>query len=168
MTLRALARRPGMIPAVLLTSLGLLRMAADLAGAPIVAGALGATGAAPAPRVFSSDGDLEMFSSDFALTWTDADGTAHTADLDPEAYARVRGPYNRRNVYGAVIAYGPVLATTPATQPAFDAIAGYALCGDVPRLPAEVGLDLRDAEDLAIRVTPLGLADPMEIPAPCP
>ena len=65
--------------------------------------------------------------------------------LTPEVYARLRGPYNRRNVYGAVLAYGPVLATDAAAAAAVRAVARYALCGDAPLL-RELGIDPADVD----------------------
>ncbi len=90
--------------------LGLLQMAADLAGLSTLRGLAGATTASPAPRVFSAVEGLETYSSRFSIEWHDLDGEAHTLELTPEVYARLRGPYNRRNAYGAVLAYGPELA----------------------------------------------------------
>ena len=57
-----------------------------------------------------------------------------------EAYAQLAGPYNRRNVYGAVVAYGPVLATDARTRPLFEAVATHVLCGERPLL-RELGID---------------------------
>ena len=84
---------------------------------------------------------LETYSTRFFLEWTDAQGQAHSLELTPEVYARLRGPYNRRNVYGAVLAYGPVL-------PARAARSGDALRarGDAPLL-RELGIDPADVAD---------------------
>ena len=51
----------------------------------------------------------------------------------------MRGPYNRRNVYGAALAYAPVI---PATLR--DPVIQYGLCGDAPLL-RELGVDLKAA-----------------------
>ena len=83
----------------------------------------------------------------------------------------MRGPYNRRNVYGAVLAYGPVMQSDAATRPMFESVAHYALCGDAPLL-RELGIPLGDIRGtVRIRVEPRpdtqagGL--PLEVAPPC-
>jgi hypothetical protein len=106
----------------------------------LVQGIGAATTASPAPKVFSAVQGFETYSTRFTVGWTDTHGEPHALDLTPEVYSRLRGPYNRRNVYGAALAYGPVLARTPHTQPMFAAVTRYALCGPAPMLH-ELGLD---------------------------
>ena len=133
--------------AVALLVLGLLQMSGDVleraglrsVGRPLK-GIGAATTASPAPKVFSAVRGLETYSTRFFLEWQGADGAAHSLELTPEVYARLRGPYNRRNVYGAVLAYGPVLATDERTRPLFESVACYALCGEAPLL-RELGID---------------------------
>lgn len=120
--------------------LGVGRMLLDLAGASGPAAALGATGAAPAPKVFSSVDGLETYSSHFFLQWRDASGAVHEAELTPERYAALAGPYNRRNVYGAAIAYGPILQGDERAAPLLEGVARHAFCGDAPLL-AELGIE---------------------------
>lgn len=126
--------------AVFLLVIGLLQMTADALRLPAVKAIAAATGASPAPKVFSSVQGLETFSSRFYLEWRDRDGGAHTVERTPEVYARVRGPYNRRNVFGAALAYAPVLARDPHTRPMYDSVVRYALCGQAP-LIRELGVD---------------------------
>ena len=126
--------------AVCLVVLGLAQMVGDLAGVPALKGLAAATCASPAPKVFSSVRGLETFSTRFTLEWDEPDGRPGALVLTPEVYARLAGPYNRRNVYGAVLAYGPALATEPRTRPMFDAVLQHALCGARP-LATELGLD---------------------------
>ena len=126
--------------AALLLLLGLLQMVGDLADMPALKGIGAATCASPAPKVFSAVRGLETYSTRFYLEWSDRSGEGHALELTPALYSRLRGPYNRRNVYGAVLAYGPVLSTDERTRPMFDAVARYALCGDAPLL-RELGID---------------------------
>jgi len=128
------------IVAAVLVIVGLVQMVGDLARWPALKGIAAATGASPAPRVFSAVKGLETYSTRFFIDWMDTSGKPHSLELTPEVYSRLRGPYNRRNVYGAVLAYGPVLSTDPRGRPMFDAVARYALCGDAPLL-RELGLD---------------------------
>jgi hypothetical protein len=87
---------------------------------------------------------LETYSTRFLF---EIDG--RRIELTPEIYARLRGPYNRRNVYGAALAYAPVVPAElrePVTQ--------FALCGDKPLL-RELGIDVPERATLVIVLEPL-------------
>lgn len=127
-------------PAVFLLTLGLLQMSGDLLRVPVLKGIGAATGASPAPKVFSSVQGLETFSSEFYVEWTDRTGVAHSLKLTPEVYAHIKGPYNRRNVFGAALAYAPILQGDPRTREMFESVIRYALCGQAPLLQ-EIGID---------------------------
>lgn len=126
--------------AYFLLVLGLLQITGDVLASPALRGLGAATLASPAPRVFTSRAGVEGFSSRFFIDWMDRDGGQHSMELTPERYARLRGPYNRRNVYGAALAGGPALRADPALRPMWDAVASRALCGDAPLL-RELGID---------------------------
>ena len=104
------AHRPWRTWAILaLGALGLANMAADLTGCAPLKGLATATAASPLPKVFSDVRGLETFASDFAFE-IEAPGEApRRVSITPELYARLAGPYNRRNVYGAALAYAPRL-----------------------------------------------------------
>ncbi len=135
----------------LLLLLGLIQMAADLAGVVPLRGLAASTNASPAPRVFSARDGLETFSTRFFLEF-DAEGERETMALTPERYARIRGPYNRRNAYGAAVAYGPILAASERTRALFRDISRFALCGDSPLL-RELGLPT-DHRNLTVVLEP--------------
>src|SRR6266550_5215120 len=120
--------------AAFLVILGTAQMFADLSGIAWLKGIAAATGASPAPKVFSAVRGLETYSTRFFIEWKDKEGMEHSLELTPEVYSRLRGPYNRRNVYGAALAYGPVL---PAELR--DPVMKYALCGRAPLL-RELGI----------------------------
>ena len=149
-------------------------MSGDLLHLPTLKGIGAASGASPAPKVFSADRNtgLELFSTQFSLTWTDHAGATHQLPLTPSVYARLQGPYNRRNAYGAALAYGPVLATHPHLEGLFRNVARKALCGDRPLL-RELGVDPSTvASSVGIRWTPRAdIPAPVNIPlyleAPC-
>jgi hypothetical protein len=124
---------------IFLLVLGILQMAGEVLRLPVLKGVGAATDASPAPRVFSSVHGLETFSTHFEIEWTDTAGIPHSTLITSERYSGLRGPYNRRNVYGAVLAYGPVLQADSRTRAMFDSVAHYALCGDAPLL-AELGI----------------------------
>lgn len=74
-----------------------------------------ATGVAPYTKVFcqatclETGQNFETFAAEFSIQYTDPNGKQVERKLTPSAYQKMQGPYNRRNVYGAVIAYGPAL-----------------------------------------------------------
>jgi hypothetical protein len=122
--------------------------------------------------VFSAVRGLETYSTRFFVEWTDRGGERHSLELTPEVYAAMRGPYNRRNVFGAVVAYGPLLSTDARTRPMFERVAAYALCGDAPLL-RELGIDPRTLVGPArVRLVPIAGTDLGDLPdvleARCP
>ena len=165
------ARRGAFVGSALVI-LGLTQMVADLAKLPAVRGLAAATLASPAPNVFSAVRGLETYSTRFFLEWNDRAGGPHNVEITRTVVERLRGPYNRRNVFGAALAYGPVLAATPQTRPLLDAILRSGLCGNRP-LMRELGLDAGDdASRVRVRFEPLPgttMGDlPRVIEAPCP
>lgn len=94
------------------------------------------TASSPLPIVFTTVKDLETFSSDFFFLMTDNMGTQKRIQITPELYSKISGPYNRRNVYGAAIAYGPILDST-----LLNSVLHYAICKEV--LIKELDLDTK-------------------------
>ena len=129
-------------PVLLLLALGFSQMAADALRIPTLKALAAATAASPAPRVFSSVRGMETFSTRFFIEWKDTSGAFHSTEITPKRTSGLMGPYNRRNVFGAVLAYGPVLQSDSRTRPMFDSTAKYALCGDAPLL-RELRIDTR-------------------------
>jgi len=145
-----------------LTVAGCLPVIGYLAGSRALRGVGAATAAAPFPKVFSDVDGLETFASEFTLHWRDAQG-AHTLAITPELYSRLRGSYNRRNVYGAALSYAPRLP-----EPLWQAVFCYAFGPGGP-LRREFGLPA-DAHDLAveIRTRTRGRSDRWYLQPPCP
>jgi hypothetical protein len=155
----------------LLLILGLSQMAGDVLGLPMLKALGAATAAAPAPSVFTTLQGFEPFSTRFSLEWNDRAGVRKTLALSPEVYCRLQGPYNRRNVYGAVLAAGPVLSTDPRTRALFLAVARHGLCGPAPVL-RELGVDPASVDGAPwIRYEPTPAGNPRSLPtriqAPC-
>ena len=149
------------LAAALLVVLGLAQMTGDVLGIVPLKGLAAATNASPAPKVFSAVRGLETYSTRFFFEW---DGGG--AEVTSEMYSQLRGPYNRRNVYGAALAYGPVLP--PSLR---DPVMNYALCGDAPLL-LELGIDPAAVKGaLVVRLEPLPgtfIRDlPIRFEAPC-
>lgn len=112
--------------------IGLTQMTGDLTGNRALKGIGAATAIAPAPKVFCDMNGLEPFASTFVIT-AQAQETI-SFPITPELYARLKGPYNRRNVYGAAIAGAPLLP-----EPMRQSVFGYAFGPDGP-LRHELGL----------------------------
>ena len=124
----------------LLVGLGSVQMLGDLLANTHLKGIGLATHVSPAPKVFTAQEGFETFSSQFFLRWVDTSGKHHERELRPETYQSIKGPYNRRNVYGAAVSYSPVLSRNPNTKAMFEAVSEYAFCGDAPLL-LELGID---------------------------
>jgi hypothetical protein len=137
-----------------LLALGLAQMVGHLAKLPSLRGLAAATGASPAPKVFSAVQGLETYSTAFYLDWTERDGRRGSARITSEMYRGLAGPYNRRNVYGAVLAFAPVMASNPATAPMFRSVLASTLCGD-RKILRELGLDAAVMTRVQVRVEPL-------------
>ncbi len=156
---------------IFLLALGLMQMAGDVLQLPWLKGIGAATGASPAPKVFSSVRGFETFSTRFFIEWTDTTGNFHSLEITPELYARLRGPYNRRNVYGALLAYGPVLQSDERTRALFNSVASYGLCKGAPLL-RDLGISPANVRGgFVIRLQPRAGTNsenlPLLISAPC-
>jgi hypothetical protein len=137
------------VAATALSVLGLAQIVGDLANVDALRGLAAATSASPAPKVFSAVRGFETYSTRFFIEWTDARGVPRSVPVTSEVAARFRGPYNRRNVYGAVLAYGPVMPSALRTP-----VMAYALCAP-GELLAELGVDAEGrTSELRLRYQP--------------
>lgn len=137
---------------VLLVALGTMQVFADVLAMPRLKAIFAASQVSPAMKVFTAHQGYETHAARFALTWTDADGEAQRLSVDPEIYRNVRGPYNRRNVYGAALAYGPLLRADPKLRAMQQSVMHYAFCAP-GTLRSDLGIP-RDAENLTMHVLP--------------
>ncbi len=92
-----------------LIALGLLQTVGWIAGSRALRGVGAALSASPLPLVFSDTAGLEPFASGFSFSYRSPGRRESRVPVTPALYARLGGPYNRRNAYGAAIAYGPRL-----------------------------------------------------------
>ncbi|MDH5657536.1 MAG: hypothetical protein OEZ34_16600 [Spirochaetia bacterium] len=90
-----------------LVLLGMLQMTGYAAGLSALRGIGFLSAASPLPLVFSHFRGFETFALDFEVEIAGMDGTIVKQKVIPELYSGLSGPYNRRNVFGAVFAYGP-------------------------------------------------------------
>jgi sterol desaturase/sphingolipid hydroxylase (fatty acid hydroxylase superfamily) len=141
-------------PSIFLIGIGCMQMIGDLTEIK-AAKALGlAFHASPAPKVFCTADSLETFSSQFLIQWKTTTGEHQSLFLTPEIASHIKGPYNRRNVYGAIFSYGPVLEASPIMKPLYEAVLAYSLSGEAPLL-SEIGIDPQQIEkELVISVIP--------------
>ena len=97
------------VAAGVILAVGLLQIVGEACGSRTLRGLGAATVAAPFPKVFCDVAGLEAFASTFTLSGETCDGTAFEQRITPELYARLAGPYNRRNAYGAALSFAPRL-----------------------------------------------------------
>lgn len=117
-----------------LVGLGLLQILGFLFQSPALRGLGAMTAASPLPIVFTDVRGVETFASEFTIVWQTTTGRDSLL-ITPAVYARMGGPYNWRNVYGAAISYGPVLPDS-----VWRSILSHGLCGDA-ELARHFGID---------------------------
>ena len=143
------------LAAAALILIGTAQMAGDLTGVTAIKAIGAATHASPAPKVFTAQNGLETFSARFYIEWFDGTGEVHALQLTPNTYRNLKGPYNRRNPYGATIAYAPQLAANPRLAPALEQVTRHAFCGRAPLLQ-ELGIPRDETGSLRIVIVPVG------------
>ncbi|HEY9774315.1 MAG TPA: hypothetical protein V6C81_10990 [Planktothrix sp.] len=142
--------------AVALVAFGSLQMIGDLTHVAALKAIGMAWGISPAPKVFTAQHGYETYSTQFFVDWQTKSGAARSLEITPALYSRVRGPYNRRNVIGAALSYGPVLySDAKMGRPMFNDVVNYSVCGSAPLLK-EIGIDSSDIKlgTLKIRYVP--------------
>ena len=145
-----MSRRDFFIAAFLI-AVGCMQMIGDVLRVPVVKAIGAASGSSPAPKVFTAQDGFETYANRFFLEWRDAGGGQKSLELTPEVYATLTGPYNRRNVYGAVFSYAPVLDANPLTRPMFRTVLQRAFCSSRPAV-AEIGIPLDAAKHGPLRI----------------
>lgn len=132
------------------------QMLAAVMGWTALRGLAAAWGFAPNPKVFSDVAGLETFASEFSVATP-----AGPVVLGPERYQDLKGPYQRRNVYGAALSYAPRL---PEAQ--WQAVYCYGLREGGP-LRTELGLPERGALRIMIKTKTAGRSDQWLLDPPC-
>lgn len=97
------------ITAVTILALGCTQMAGYLLDSRPLRGIGLATGFAPFPKVFCESNGYEPFAATFTLLGENPDGETISIPINAERYNLLDGPYLRRNVHGAALAYSPRL-----------------------------------------------------------
>lgn len=160
-----MSQRTFNVAATALIAVGCLQLTGDLLGA-ISLKALGAAShASPAPKVFTAHEGLETFSARFVIGWRDSDGVPRNLELTPELNNRIRGPYNRRNPFGAALAGAPMLSATPLLAPMHRAMLRHTFCRP-ENLLVEIGISQASPPftlDIQLRRPPVHQAIPWKL-----
>ncbi len=148
--------------AIALGLIGLLQIMGHLVGMKALKGIGAATAASPFPKVFSDVNGLETFASEFVLHYRMESGEERKLPITPELYQRLKGPYNRRNVYGAALSYAPRMP-----EPLWSAVFCYGLKRAGP-LRQELGLpDNTEWVHVLIATKTRGRNDTWVLDPPC-
>ncbi|MFT4176891.1 MAG: hypothetical protein QM627_09565 [Luteolibacter sp.] len=147
--------------AISLLVIGSLQMTGYLLHSRTLRGIGLASGISPFPKVFCEADGYEAFAASFEIRGTDPQGNPWSRPLDPEWYSQLRGPYNRRNVYGAALAFAPRLP---------DALRDHLLAESLApdsALRAELGIP-GNLKQLEVAITPRAgeTGGPWTFPAP--
>jgi hypothetical protein len=128
----------------LVIGVGFLQIIGWAIGSKEVEGLGFMTNASPLPYVFSIFRGIEPYSSKFEIEITDGNGKTSLVHVTPAIYEQLQGPYNLRNVYGAVIAGSPVLKG-PKEQLLVQSVMQFGFCnpGTVAR---DFGIDYKIAK----------------------
>lgn len=153
-----------------LAALGCFKVAAEIAGARNLGTLATMIQVSPAMKVFTAHDGYETFANRFTLTTHWPDGREHQVVLSPHNYDGLRGPYNRRNAYGAAVAYGPLLSADPRTKAMYQSVAEFAICNpgalltelgiNGPGAPAFLVIDIKPMN----RITQQNLPYRLEVP----
>lgn len=111
---------------VLVVMIGFLQVLGFVTGIKPIRSLGIVTAASPLPLVFSEVKGVETFAGDFYMQWTNTKGEKESVLMTPELYSKLDGPYNRRNIFGAAIAYGPVLP-----EQVWKPILNYGICNEI-------------------------------------
>ncbi|MCU0797278.1 MAG: hypothetical protein MUF31_15240 [Akkermansiaceae bacterium] len=133
--------------AILVLGVGLLQMLGHITGWKVLRGLGLASGISPYPKVFCAVEGYEGFTARFELEGIRDDGAVWRVPLDGERYARIRGPYNRRNVHGATLAFAPRLPGELREELLERALAPGSVLREELGVPADV-------RQLRVRITP--------------
>ncbi len=138
---------------IFLSVVGTMQLTGDLLNWPLLKALGAATGSSPAPKVFTSQNGFETYACKFYISWSDHNGHHRTLELTPSIYKGVKGPYNRRNSYGAIISYAPVLYANPKTKAMFLSTLRYSFSGKTTVLE-ELGIHANKDYPISLQIIP--------------
>lgn len=139
----------------LLVFVGLINLIGFLVQNKVVRGVGISSVASPLPLVFSTYKGLETFSLKFVLHWENKNGEKFNKEINSKEYSKYSAAYNLRNVYGAVISYGPKLEG-PKQKEAVQNVLEYGFCNSGPLAHS---LELGEIRRAAIHIYPKAKGD---------
>jgi hypothetical protein len=92
---------------VLLVTIGSLHIVGYSLNNEAIKGVAFATSSSPLPLVFSAYNGIETFSTSFEFNVVTKNYTKINMCMDNKLYSKLKGPYNRRNVFGVIFSHGP-------------------------------------------------------------
>lgn len=146
---------------MLVVTIGLLQIIGYVTKIKIIRDIGVVSASSPLPIVFTEVRGVETFASDFFMKWTNDKGEAEEIKITPELYSRLKGPYNRRNVYGAAISYGPVLP-----EKLWKPVLSYGLCNDILRDELDIPVT-KDNFSVLIKTRTKGRKDKWSLKVDC-
>ena len=123
--------------ALILLIIGCLNIVGYLCFSPNMQGLAFVTASSPLPLVFSAYKGIETFSFEYQPISINNETQIDLLDI----YPKIAGPYNRRNVFGAMFSYGP-LFDDPNLIKLRDEILNWAICKQ--KLGREIFVNLPD------------------------
>lgn len=137
------------ILAIVILALGVTQFLGGWFGIKVLKGFGASLAMAPYTKVFSDVNSLETFASTFEI-YTRMGNYWSSITVTPEVYGKLKGSYNRRNVYGAGLSYGPKLPEDLRRQ-----IFSYALHSPA-FLKEEIGIPDGEAQVVVIKTKTIG------------
>ena len=127
--------------AVILLFFASIKVIADVFWLGQISALAAATNVSPAMKVFTAHKGYETYSSTYVLKVAYADNSTDIITLDPKVYSQLKWPYNRRNIYGAAVAYWPILQTNEKTVKMWESIVKNTFCEQRSSAAFELGFD---------------------------
>ena len=97
----------GTIMLIVLIIIGCLHTVGHIKNSKTMKGLAFTTVASPLPLVFSAYNGVETFSTSFEFELLFNNGTIINKTIDNKLYGKLKGAYNRRNMYGVIFSHGP-------------------------------------------------------------
>ena len=107
--------------------LGLIQTVAYLFNLNKLKGLASVTVASPLALVFSNFRGIDTYALDFKVSLNSKSQGIIEREITPSLYSKLEGPYNLRNVYGAVFSYGAKFQTEKELA-VLNAVLDYGLC----------------------------------------
>lgn len=111
----------------ILLFIGCLNTIGFLLSSPQIRGLAFSTAASPLPLVFTKYNGVETFSTTFMADLYTTNNTKITIPIDYDIYSQIKGPYNRRNIFGAIFSHGPFFQTKELLE-LRNQILSYVIC----------------------------------------